>query len=198
MAEAAEDDWIPSADALNLTIQRTGQSLHKAILERARDGLIRARAINYIVTKHQSSRIDYSEENIEGQKLDDGVLLPRKFFWAGAGAAMNANWITGDFSTWIDRTWECRAYGIHFSRRDVERLAPIVSNLPSSSPAPAKKHTMSELQLWITRAPTTNADLALKFYKLDSRYNGIKQDEFRQLWQRLKGTTRGAQKKPKS
>ncbi|HEU0099029.1 MAG TPA: hypothetical protein VFQ67_09665 [Allosphingosinicella sp.] len=115
-----EADWLTAPEALRRVsqIMNEFQAQH-AIADRARDGLVRTRAERFV--KHR-------------QVLDD-VELPKDFWWAGANAALKQNWATGDFSTWINRTLDWKAYGVRFHRRDIAKMlpaAPIVSALAAT------------------------------------------------------------------
>ena len=123
-------------------------------------------------------------------------VLESNFFWAASGSALEANWVTGDFSTWIDQKWHCRAFGVQFRRSEIEAMVPVAAKLSlhSELQATLPKHTEAELSEWIRKAPITKADIAHGFYKMDLRFNGIKQNEFRTLWMSLKGTKRGRNK----
>ncbi len=199
MSDPLDNDWIDAVHAVQLALRRSGQPLTKQILERARDGVIRSRAKHYLV-KGPTRRGPPGTQSVEKDETLGFCKLPPEFFWAAGGEALEANWSTGDFSTWIDSTWHCRAYGVQFLRADIEEMSPNLGHElePAKSSLPLKKHTDSELEQWIRAAPTINADDALNFYKLDPRYNGIKQTQFRELWKTIKGTHRGAQKKSKS
>ena len=96
MVEPAEQ-WIPAAQARQLV----GDSFDDcvAICTRANAGLIKARA-ELVVTG--------------GRKFKE-TLLPVEFWWAQGHAALEQNWATGDFSTWIDSANQWRAFGVHFA-----------------------------------------------------------------------------------
>lgn len=96
------DQWIEAVTALDVFGNRM------AICERCHAGLIRSRA--------QSFKKD-KEEFVD-------VELPREFWWATGHAALDQNWETGDFSTWIDRMRHWRAYGVCFALNDLLELVP--------------------------------------------------------------------------
>ncbi len=153
MSESVEGDWIGAAAASELARQRTGSSLHKQILERARDGIIRARAAEYIVdgpVRERASSTFRHRREVRHSQYD----IPREFFWAGSDDAMQANWTTGDFSTWIDHTWHCRAFGVQFLRAEIIAMTPVVPRTPVSADALASlpKHTIAETEHWIRSA----------------------------------------------
>jgi hypothetical protein len=101
------DEWIRAADALKLV--RTIASSYmapRAICSRAYVGLIKAKAKRIII----------------GGIVHDDAEVPERFWWAEGEAALEQNWGTGDFETWINNQIEMRAYGVQFSRADIEEL----------------------------------------------------------------------------
>jgi hypothetical protein len=155
MTEAGEPiddaDWVAAAEALRLVSQIMNEYLAQhAIANRARDGLIRTRAVRFM--KHRET-------------LDD-VELPADFWWAGANAALKQNWATGDFSTWIDRRYEWKAYGVRFSRSDIEAMIPRRDRMPlgrleAGNYAPAAT-CVSELRATLACDDATAQRLILK------------------------------------
>lgn len=104
-----DSEWVPAAEALRRVGQiMTEYQARHAIADRAHDGLVRARAVRFV--KHRQTF--------------DGVELPKEFWWAGAHEALEQNWPAGDFSTWINHTWHWKAYGVRFSRDDIEAMLP--------------------------------------------------------------------------
>jgi len=104
-----DSEWLSAAEALQQVSQiMTNYQARHAIADRAHDGLVRARAVRFV--KHR--------ETI------DNVELPKEFWWAGAHEALEQNWPAGDFSTWINHTWHWKAYGVRFSRDDIEAMLP--------------------------------------------------------------------------
>ena len=77
-----------------------------AICERCHAGLIRSRA--KLFHKHYEALHD--------------VDLPREFWWAEGHEALDQNWDTGDFSTWLSQTFHWRAYGVRFALEDLLEL----------------------------------------------------------------------------
>jgi hypothetical protein len=96
------DQWIEAGTALELFGNRM------AICERCDAGLIRSRA--QLFKRHQEELVD--------------VELPREFWWATGHEALEQNWDTGDFSTWIDRTYYWQAFGVRFVLDDLLNLVP--------------------------------------------------------------------------
>ncbi len=97
-------EWISAAEAYRLIGDASTPYLaSRAICCRAHAGLIGTRARRLIVSGF----------------IQDGVEVPEKFWWAEGESALDQNWTTGDFSTWIDERIECRAFGVEFMRSDV-------------------------------------------------------------------------------
>lgn len=102
--------WIEATLALD--IAANGGSKTSAVFtvcERAYAGLIRTKAKNVIVGDEQKG---------EGS-------LPKTFWWAKGHEALEQNWTTGDFATWIDGTSEIRAFGVRFALDDILELLPV-------------------------------------------------------------------------
>jgi hypothetical protein len=194
MAHDVEEEWLSAAEAVQFTVRRTGVSLENAILERARDGLISARANRFIVEGPVRGR----PSGLTPQTSDGYAVLPKDFFWAGANEALSANWVAGDFRTWVNSRWECRAYGVEFRTADIVSMCPQYVPRGTDSKSHISKHTMLELSEWIEALPLIKGDSAFQIYRLDPRFNGVKQEEFRRLWTQIKGTTPGRQPKNKA
>lgn len=96
------DQWIAASTALDVFGNRV------AICERCHAGLIRSRAQSF--ARHDQELLD--------------VELPREFWWAEGNEALEQNWDTGDFSTWIDRRYHWRAFGVRFALDDLLKLIP--------------------------------------------------------------------------
>lgn len=103
------DDWLSAAEALRRVELVMGEyQARHAIAARAHDGLVRSRAERFI--KHRET-------------FDDAEL-PKEFWWAEGHEALEQNWVAGDFSTWINRTWQWKAYGVRFLESDIAKLIP--------------------------------------------------------------------------
>ncbi len=185
MSDLAEDDWINAAEALQINESKAGVALWSQILERARDGIIQARAQHYIVTGGQRpGRISFDKPETGVRKFTCHVL-ESNFFWAGSGGALEANWVTGDFSTWIDQKWHCRAYGVQFRRSEIEAMVPAATKLSLNSEPQATlpTHTDAEMSEWIGQAPITSSNsvslksksrkLSFRFPKDEPIYTGV-------------------------
>lgn len=104
-----QQEWMSASEAVGFL----EKSMHpiearQAICRRAHAGLVRARTIRF---------------------LRDGIALadtnvPTEFWWAHGKAALTQNWKTGDFETWIKQRVRLQAFGVEFSRADIERMSP--------------------------------------------------------------------------
>lgn len=106
----ADIDWISARDALDL-LKAEGFSEYSAkltICKRANAGLVRARAD--LVRIGEAERIDHE--------------VPRKLWWAEGHEALEQNWKSGDFSTWVDHKHHIQAYGVQFALDDITSLSP--------------------------------------------------------------------------
>lgn len=96
------DQWIDAGTALDVFGNRL------AICERCEAGLLRSRA--QLFKRHEEELVD--------------VELPREFWWPKGREALDQNWETGDFSTWIDRNYHWRAFGVSFALNDLLKMLP--------------------------------------------------------------------------
>jgi hypothetical protein len=103
-----EEEWISAASALAL-LGLNFEIGKRAICKRAHAGLVKARSQRFI---H------------DGRPTDD-VDIPVEFWWAEGERALNQNWATGDFDTWINHEIHLEAFGVIFRRSDIERLNPV-------------------------------------------------------------------------
>ena len=137
-------EWIFACVALDKLKPILGEHDAKsALLKRVNAGLIRTKA--KILTRREGS--------LENSVYD--AEIPPEYFWAGMGAALSAQWSTGDFSSSTNsmRAWlRWDALGLQFNRAGVDELvaesAPLVAasleNVGSpkslkSEEAPARK-----------------------------------------------------------
>jgi predicted nucleotide-binding protein len=113
------EDWIGAADAITLlkpVIHATMAAM--TIAARANDGVIRSRAARFI----------------RGRHVQDDIEVPPQFWWARGHAALEQNWRTGDFETWIENREHWRVYGVRFLRSQIEDMIPNhVGNAASSA-----------------------------------------------------------------
>jgi hypothetical protein len=117
------EEWISAASAVALLGMKHLLGT-RTICKRAYAGLIKARAARFIR---------------DGESADN-VDVPVEFWWAEGGAALDQNWTTGDFDTWIDHRIHLQAFGVTFRRSDIERSnpVPVVENAASSALTPAR------------------------------------------------------------
>jgi hypothetical protein len=101
------EEWISAASAIAL-LGMDNLPGARTICKRAHAGLIKARA----------------ERFIRDGRSADNVDVPVEFWWAEGGAALDQNWATGDFDTWIDQRIRLQAFGVTFRRSDIERSKP--------------------------------------------------------------------------
>jgi hypothetical protein len=117
-----KEEWITAAEALRLLKPVLGgeYAAKITICKRAHAGLIRARAERFMI----------DDRSAGAQKVPEG------FWWAEGHSALEQNWTSGDFATWVGRDFDKkrhRAFGVSFSRADIEKLIPTE---PEASPAP--------------------------------------------------------------
>ena len=112
-----DEEWIGAASAIAL-LGMTHFLATRTICKRAHAGLIKARAERFIIR--------------DGRPVDN-VDIPVEFWWAEGGAALDQNWTTGDFDTWVDHRIHLQAFGVTFRRSDIEQLkpAPVVEGTAS-------------------------------------------------------------------
>jgi hypothetical protein len=104
-----QEEWISAARALTLIKPAmTGFIAKKTICIRAHNGLIRSRAQRYM----------------QGKTTLDNYDVPPQFWWAEGELALEQNWVTGDFETWIDQRHHLKAFGVSFLRADLEKMLP--------------------------------------------------------------------------
>ncbi|MEA1072045.1 hypothetical protein [Sphingomonas sp. LY160] len=102
--------WIAAHVARNLVINPPSESAEiLALCVRAHAGLVRTRARLLIV----------------GSVHTENTLIPPAFWWAEGHEALEQNWATGDFSTWIDQSVHWQAFGITFALNDVLEMLPV-------------------------------------------------------------------------
>jgi hypothetical protein len=100
------EDWISAVSALAL-LGLNVEIGKRTICKRAHAGLVKARA----------------ERFIRDGRPTDNVDIPVEFWWAEGERALDQNWATGDFGTWINER-HLEAFGVTFRRSDIERLNP--------------------------------------------------------------------------
>jgi predicted nucleotide-binding protein len=113
------EEWISASDALTLVSPRLKHSSASTICTRAYAGLIRARAAHIVLNDRPVKEKE----------------IPTKFWWAKGEAALDQNWRSSDFGTWIDHTDHIEAFGVEFLKSDIEKLLP-KSKIEEHSPKP--------------------------------------------------------------
>lgn len=127
----SKEEWIPAATALGMLKQSMPHAAAvKAICTRAHDGMVRARAERFIREHRSDSR------------SADSIEIPKEFWWAQGGVALEQNWSTGDFETWINQEIHLRAYSVSFLRSDLQKIIP-QDTLSSPPPPPAQSSKSS-------------------------------------------------------
>jgi hypothetical protein len=113
-------DWITAANAVRLLkpTMNSGVAAQRAICERAHAGIVRARAAYFL----------------KDDKRFDDYEIPAEFWWADGDLALQQNWATGDFATWIKNNFHWKAFGVSFFRADLELMVPSDSAPPEASP----------------------------------------------------------------
>lgn len=112
-------DWISAHQAYELVSGRN-QDAYAAtsIANRVHAGLVRSRAKLFILERAAARG---GKEKLSQEWTD----LPKEFWWASGGDALDQDWDAGDFATWIDGKFKWQAFGVKFDRSGIEAmLAP--------------------------------------------------------------------------
>ena len=124
MDDNGQSEWANAHDAIDLLLQLYGKgqgyAAAKALANRAHGGLVKTRARLF----KWEERGGGAYGNGKVAKEANWAELPKEFWWAEGGHAMTQNWVSGDFSTWIDKQYHWEAFGVEFARLDVEALLP--------------------------------------------------------------------------
>tara|TARA_R110000868_G_scaffold202806_3_gene450641 strand:+ start:7484 stop:8596 length:1113 start_codon:yes stop_codon:yes gene_type:complete len=136
--EAGMDDEVEWLDS-NTTMTRVASVLGEeqarlTIAGRAHDGLIRTRADRFVAQEKSLNNFD----------------IPSKFWWAGGHEALEQNWISGDFSTWIENRAHWKAYGVRFCAADIDKLIPEKSKMPDQPAIPASDQAVDKEIVWVS------------------------------------------------
>ena len=98
------EHWINAATAVGIVMTRADDHAGmRALCARAHSGLVRARARLLVATEGNS------------ETRSENAFVPKALWWAGGHEALEQNWATGDFSTWIDYKVHLQAYGVTFA-----------------------------------------------------------------------------------
>jgi hypothetical protein len=122
-------EWLSASAALCMVQERIASGdAAISIATRALAGLVKTRAA------HLSADQPGGRRGHPVVKEADNVEVPKAFWWAKGHPALQQNWATGDFSTWIDDTYEWRAFGVEFAKGDVVKmLLPVHVPVPVDS-----------------------------------------------------------------
>lgn len=125
-------EWIKAPLALAYVTDNPDDDIAKRrICERVHRGLIASKA----------ERLIYKEQ----EQLDR--LMGREFWWAEGHEALEQDWETGYFSTWIDGKFEAHAYGVSFD------FGPLTDLVPAEKKAEAlARMSVSGSDDWISAA----------------------------------------------
>ena len=96
------EQWIEASRALELA----GSAY--TLCERASAGLVKSRSRLLLI----------------GSDRHEDANIPSKFWWAEGHEALEQNWVLGDFSTWIDRLVEWKAFGVTFALAGLLEMLP--------------------------------------------------------------------------
>ena len=126
IGSAGSREWISAASAaarLKPYLKNSAYAAQMRICEHAYAKLIRAKARRYMV----------------GDSIRDDCAVPHAFWWAKGHAALNQDWPTGSFSTYINDI-EHRAFGVSFVQEDIELMIPADAqpNAPEAAPVSNK------------------------------------------------------------
>lgn len=86
------EQWIEASKALGIAGDRY------ALCSRLHSGLASGRAAKLQV----------------GKEVRFNAMVPKDFWWATGHEALEQNWASGDFSTWIEHTDHWQAFGVRF------------------------------------------------------------------------------------
>ena len=156
----SKEEWISAVEAVRLLKPVCNNSEYEAkmtICQRARAGLIGALAETFIwgdkepITKFR---------------------IRQDFWWAEGDVALEQNWSTGDFSTWINNgQTRLQAFGVSFLRADIDKLIPVTR---TASPID-KAATSSAGTTGVSTASGALADIVRLAERLDIVVRQIRQ-----------------------
>src|SRR5215213_3340496 len=101
--------WITAAKALAIVAEHSSPTS-------ARIGLCSRAHADLVETKAKLVTV--------GGRGHEDSPVPADFWWADGGAALDQDWAVGDFSTWLNRKVECKAFGVLFDLEGVLAMIP--------------------------------------------------------------------------
>jgi hypothetical protein len=129
------DQWIDAATAASIVADGSGdRSGQRSLCIRAYRGLIKARA--RLIISSSTGRSDRRVRN---------TLVPPDLWWAGGYEALEQDWISGDFSTWIDQKIHLQAFGVSFA---LDGLLEMLSH--ERRPAIARRLSVVGSNEWVS------------------------------------------------
>ena len=123
LIESLPIEWVSAHGAIGLLLPQygSGMAAGMALAKRAHSGLLKTRARLF---KWEAFQLD---DYLRKEKVEKEAIfktLPAQFWWAEGNEALTQNWVSGDFSTWIDRSLHWQAFGTEFARFDVLAMLP--------------------------------------------------------------------------
>ena len=101
--------WVPAAKALSVVAGLSGESAARlALCGRAHAGLVKT----------------YARLFTQGDRSEEHTEIPSTFWWAGGHEALEQDWRSGDFSTWIENKVQWRALGVSFDFEGLREMLP--------------------------------------------------------------------------
>ena len=100
---AMGEQWIDAATACRLA----GNS--HSLCTRLHAGIVTSRARLLLI----------------GERRSENAMVPANFWWADGHEALDQNWETGDFSTWIEGREHWQAFGLTFALSEILEMVPV-------------------------------------------------------------------------
>ena len=128
VADSLPVDWVNASDAIDLLMPMFGEDMEwsacRSLAKRAHSGLVKTRARLFKWEEDQGEGYGGSRKV---EREAQFAILPKEFWWADGHEALEQNWVTGDFDTWIDSEFHLQAFGTEFARSDIEAMLPRLS-----------------------------------------------------------------------
>ena len=125
VADSLPVDWVNAHDAIDMLLpmygKRMGSAAGRALAKRAHSGLLKTRARLF---KWEEAEDGAYRSRLKVEREAQFAILPKGFWWADGHEALEQNWVTGDFATWIDETYHWQAFGTEFARCDIVAMLP--------------------------------------------------------------------------